>query len=57
MGVGRWSSRVIWNYNCSLTVSPYKKKKVLYTHIDQTLVNLVPGVLNCEIGGLDCRVI
>ena len=28
---------------------------VLYTNIDQTLVNSLHGLLNCEIGGLDCR--
>ena len=31
--------------------------EVLYTHIDQTLVNSLHGLLNCEIGGLDCHVI
>jgi len=31
---------------------------VLYTNIDQTLVNSLHGLLNCEIGGLKyCRVI
>jgi len=30
---------------------------VLYTHIDQTLVNSLHRLLNCEIGGLDCHVI
>ena len=30
---------------------------LLYTNIDQTLVNSLHGLLNCEIGGLDCRVI
>ena len=29
---------------------------VVYTTIDQTLVNSLNGLLNCEIGGLDCRV-
>jgi len=29
----------------------------LYTNIDQTLVNSLHELLNCEIGGLDCRVI
>ena len=29
----------------------------LYTNIDQTSVNSLHGLLNCEIGGLDCRVI
>ena len=28
-----------------------------YTNIDQTLVNSLHGLLNCEIGGLDCHVI
>jgi len=30
---------------------------VLYTNIDQKLVNSLHWLLNCEIGGLDCRVI
>jgi len=29
----------------------------MYTNIDQTLVNSVHGLLNCEIGGLDWCVI
>ena len=31
--------------------------KLLYTNIDQTLVNSLHGLLTCEIGGLDCHVI
>jgi len=30
---------------------------VLCTHIDQTLVNSLHGLLNCEMGGLDSHVI
>jgi len=30
---------------------------VVYTTIDQTLVNSLHGLLNCEIGGLECHVI
>ena len=30
---------------------------VLYTNIDQKLMNSLHRLLNCEIGGLDCRVI
>ena len=30
---------------------------LLYTHIDQILANLLHGLLNCDIGGLECRVI
>jgi len=30
---------------------------ILYTNIDQKLVNLLHGLLNCEIGGLDSHVI
>ena len=30
---------------------------ILYTNIDQKLVNSFHGPLYCEIGGLDCRVI
>jgi len=29
----------------------------LYTNIDQTLVNSLHKLFNCEIGGLDCGVI
>jgi len=29
----------------------------LYANIDQTLTNSLHGLLNCEIGGLDCHVI
>jgi len=32
-------------------------KHVLYRNIDQKLVNSLHGLLNCEIGGLDCRAI
>jgi len=32
-------------------------KLILYTNIDQTLVNSLHRLLNCEIGGLDCHVI
>jgi len=28
----------------------------VYTNIDQTLVNSLHGLMNCEIGGLDWRV-
>ena len=31
--------------------------RVLYTNINQKLVNSLHGVLKCEIAGLDCRVI
>ena len=30
---------------------------VLHVNIDQTLVNSLHGLLNCEIVGLDCRLI
>ena len=29
---------------------------IVFTAIDQTLVNSLHGLLNCKIGGLDCRV-
>ena len=32
-------------------------KLVLYTNIDQTLVNSLHELLNCAIGGLDCHAI
>ena len=33
------------------------KTSLLYRNIDQKLVNSLHRLLNCEIGGLDCRVI
>jgi len=30
---------------------------LLYTNIDKTLMNALHGLLNCDIGGLDSRVI
>jgi len=30
---------------------------VLYTNIDQKLVKSLHGLLNCEMGGLDCRIL
>jgi len=33
------------------------KVYICYTNIDQKLVNSLHGLLNWEIGGLDCRVI
>ena len=33
------------------------KCDILHGNIDQTLVNSLHGLLNCEIGGLDCRII
>jgi len=32
-------------------------RKLLYTNIDQAFVNSLHRLLNCELGGLDCRVI
>ena len=32
-------------------------KLILYTNTDQTLVNSLHRLLNCETGGLDCHVI
>ena len=33
------------------------QQKILYTNIDQTHMNSLHGLLNCEIGGLECHVI
>ena len=33
------------------------KQRVLHENIDQTLMNSLHGLLNCEIGGLDGHVI
>ena len=35
----------------------YIETCLLYTNIHHTLMNLLHGLFNCEIGGLDCRVI
>ena len=35
----------------------FSNSLLLYTNIDQTLVNSLHRLLNCEIGGLDCHVI
>jgi len=51
---------IILNVNvCLLPVyrEAFRLPIVLCTKIDQTLVNSLHGLLNCEIGGLDCRVI
>ena len=42
--------------NCRITHVSIKHI-VVYTNIDKTLVNSLHGLLNCEIGGLDCHVI
>jgi len=50
---------IILNVNvCLLPVyrEAFRLPIVLCTKIDQTLVNSLHGLLNCEIGGLDCRV-
>jgi len=36
---------------------PTQNTRQLYTNIDQKLGSLLHELLNCEIGGLDCRVI
>ena len=38
-------------------VYQYSIRVILLTNIDQKLVNSLHRLLNCEIGGLDCRVI
>jgi len=42
---------------CIVRIVQFKKTLLLYTNIDQSLVNSFNVLLNCEIGGLDCRVI
>ena len=41
-----------------LTIRNFKHQRlrIVYTNIDQILVNLLHGLLNCEIGGLDCHI-
>ena len=39
------------------TEDEYYHTHVMYTNIDQTLVNSLHGMLNCEIGVLDCHII
>jgi len=43
-------------YPCLLNYI-YIKFKLVYTNIDQTLVNSLHRLLSCEIGGLDRHVI
>ena len=45
------------NYLVCLHCSSSCELRIVYTHIDQTLVNSLHGLLNCEIDGLDCHVI
>ena len=40
-----------------LLSDPLIRLVVLDTIIDQTLVNSLHGLLNCEISGLDCHII
>ena len=44
-------------YICFYHIVWYIGYKVVYTNIDQTLVNSLQGLLNCEICGLDCRAV
>ena len=44
----------IWLFNECEYMEP--QHRVLYTNIDQKLVNPLNRLLNCEIAGLDCRV-
>jgi len=41
----------------SFKLSWKKTLYIIYTNIDQTLVNSLHGLLNCEKGGLGCHVI
>ena len=50
---GRHAVLYIWSELTNQITLPL----VLYTNIDQTLVNSFHGLLNCEIGGLECHVI
>jgi len=44
---------------CNVQGRPYYLlvTKLLYGNIDQTIVNSLHGLLNCEIGALDCHAI
>ena len=41
-------------YNTQYETSKDKTHLVLYTNMDQTLMNSLHRLLNCEISGLDC---
>ena len=45
------------NSDCILPGTCNHWHTILYRNIDQNLVNSLHGLLNCETGGLDCRVI
>ena len=44
-------------FSQALSIIKVNKTVVLYRNIDQKLVNSLHGLLNYEIGGLDCHVI
>jgi len=48
---------VMLNSDCILPGTCNHWHTILYRNIDQKLVNSLHGLLNCETGGLDCRVI
>ena len=56
-------TKVLFVHRLTLSIDINYNKKfplltgVLYTNIDQTLVNSLHRLLNCELGGLDCHVI
>jgi len=51
-----WRQCFGWKSN-AITKLKWSARLVLYTNFDKTLVNLLHGLLNCEIVGLGCHVI
>jgi len=49
--------RVVWWYQWLFICPNCLYIYIVYININQTLMNSLQGLLNCEIGGLDCHVI
>ena len=52
--IKEWSYILLW-YDWN-TFGKSCENRILHENIDQTLINSLHGLLNCEIGGLDCHV-
>jgi len=56
-GLVSFETSISWYIHIFLANTIVWASNLLYTNIGQTLVNSLQGLLNCEIGGLDCHVI
>ena len=51
------TSQICWQYEDDLGFHRYVGNMRMLSNFDQTLVNSLHGLSNCEIGGLDCHII